>query len=444
MFKVISTSLRKAFDSPTSAAVVFPVSHPVGISVIRCLGRNGVPVIGVDYKRASAGLFSRYCIPLFRPSIYQNQETFLEFLLELGKCFKTKPVLFLVDDPDLILSLKRQKELEPFYLFPLSGWNLVESIMDKGKLYQLCQRTGFPIPKTWWARSLEELDKQKQHIEYPCIVKPTFSDKFRTVFGVKAKLLHSYSELRPFFERTLESNIETIIQEWIPGNAENLYTFGAYCDRNLEPVATFTGRKIHQYPPDFGTARLAESLYYPELEALGRRFFKLTGFFGIGLIEFKKDPSGRLKLFEMNPRPGGWVEYLAANCGANIVLAAYLDTVGKLVKPCRSAKYGVKWVNLAEDMYYCLRGYHAFGYADRGLTFFEWVRVLQGCRLEAFFSWDDPLPALVRNVALIRQLYTTEKRLREVLHHGGRSGSSQEGFPSQCRSNRGVSPERSI
>lgn len=410
--KDVNKKLHDLFDSHIPAAVIFPVSHPVGISVIRNLGENGVPVLAVDFKKRSAGLYSRYCTPLFLPQIYRDPETFFSFLIELGKRFKTRPVLFLVDDPDLILSLQRRSELEPYYLFPLAEWDIIEPIMDKGKLYRLCEQNGYPIPKTWWARSVEELDRRRNDVDYPCIIKPTFSDEFRNVFGVKAKRFTGYPELRSFFIETLVHGIEVIIQEEIMGGADHLYTYGAYCNRNLEPVSVFWGRKLYQFPPDFGTARLVESLYDENLDALGKRLVEMTHFYGICLTEFKRDPNGQLRLIELNPRPGGWVEHLGTYCGANFVLAAYQDTIGQKVVPHRSTRPGVKWVNFLEHMYYCLRGYGVFGYPESLTSVKTWLCSLKGTRIETFFAWRDPVPALVRNLSLIKELYQAEKRLR--------------------------------
>lgn len=409
----IGRTLRAVFDSDVPAAVVFPVSHPVGISVIRSLGENGVPVLGVDFKKKSAGLYSRYCTPLLCPGIHESPEVFFDFLIELGGHFKTPPVLFLVDDSDLIMSLRRQPELEPHYRFPLAGWDIVGPIMDKGKLYRLCEQNGFPIPKTWWAESVEDLDRQRDDIRYPCIIKPTFSDEFRYVFGVKAKRFTSYPELRTFFVQTLSHRIEVIVQEEIVGNADQLYTYGAYCNRNSEPVSVFLGRKLYQFPPDFGTARVAESRQDEELDRLGAWLVKLTRFYGICLTEFKRDPSGQLRLIELNPRPGGWVEHLGTYCGANFVLAAYQDTIGQAVLPSRNKQSGEKWVHFPEHMYYCLRGYRLFGYPESEISFFEWLRSLKGFRVETFFAWRDPMPAIVRNLSLIKELYRSERRLKK-------------------------------
>jgi len=414
LFNQLTSKQKAIFASEQPVAVAFPVSHPVGIAVIRSLGENGVPVLGIDFKPRSAGHYSRYCTPFFHPDIYKDEETFFNFLLELGKQFKTKPVLFLLDDPDLIMSLKRREALEAYYRLPLAGWPIIEPIMDKGKLYRLCQENNYPIPETWWATSVDELDKIKSQIRYPCIIKPTFSDEFRNVFGIKARRSDNYEDLRSFFIETQKHGIEVVVQEEILGEGDQLYTYGAYCNQSQDPVSVFLGRKLYQFPPDFGTARMAESLQDEELDHLGKWLVELTGFYGICLTEFKRDSQGQLRLIELNPRPGGWVEHLGSYCGANFVLAAYLDTIGEAVVPSRNTDSGVKWVNFLEHMYYCLRGYGVYGYPNSGTSFMTWWRSLKNVRVESFFSWRDPMPSIVRTLSLVGEIYRSEKQLKRA------------------------------
>ncbi|MBI3721095.1 MAG: hypothetical protein HY248_00955, partial [Fimbriimonas ginsengisoli] len=130
--------LERAFQSPVPAVVVFPVSHPVGLSVIRCLGGQGIPILAVDFKSDSAGLYSNEVVPLLFPRLYDDCETFAEGMLAIGARFREKPVLFLVDDEDLFLSLKQTDRFARRYRLPLSPWPVVQPIVDKGKLYRTC------------------------------------------------------------------------------------------------------------------------------------------------------------------------------------------------------------------------------------------------------------------------------------------------------------------
>lgn len=400
--------LAAVFASPVPPVVVFPVSHPVGLSVIRTLEGQGIPILALDFKPKAAGLYSRKAVPLYMPDLYRDEGTFAQTMLELGACFKEKPVLFLVDDEDLFLSIKRRAEFEKVFRLPLSGWDIVEPIVDKGQLYRRLQAVGYPVPTSWFPVSMDELAEIRAAIPYPCIVKPTYSTAFRQRFGVKAKRFDSFEPLAEFVAVLLAERFDFVIQEFIPGMAESLYTYAAYSDDEGRVIASFTGRKLHQYPPDFGTCRLGESVVDPELERVGAELLRILRYRGISLTEFKRGEDGKFKLIELNPRPGDWPERLAQLCGANLVLTAYRESLGERVPPHRATRVGVKWANLAEDLYYCVRGYRLFGYPEEHRGWLNWLRELRGLESGAFFSWTDPLPALVRLVAMVKEFRARE------------------------------------
>ncbi|MBU4230835.1 MAG: hypothetical protein KKG88_11130 [Proteobacteria bacterium] len=404
-------ALEKVFNSTVPAVVVFPVSHPVGLSVIRTLAGQGIPILALDFKSAAAGLYSRHAVPLLMPNLYLDPETFARGMLELGACFSEKPVLFLVDDEDLFLSIKRQAEFEKFYRLPLSGWDIVEPIVDKGKLYRRLQKVGYPVPVSWFPANMEELGLLRQTLPFPCIVKPTYSTEFRQRFGVKAKCFDTFEPLAEFVEILLTEKIDFVVQEFIIGSAKNLYTYAAYSDDDGSVIASFTGRKLHQFPPDFGTCRLGESVENYELEKVGAELLQILRYRGISLTEFKRNTDGSFKLIELNPRPGDWPERLAQLCGANLVLTAYRETLGERVPPHRISRFGVKWANIAEDLYYCVRGYRLLGYPEEHRGWWGWFKDLKGLESGAFFSWVDPFPAIVRFRAMWREFRAREKQL---------------------------------
>jgi predicted ATP-grasp superfamily ATP-dependent carboligase len=404
--------LRPVFKSEIPAVVVFPVSHPVGLSVIRTLTGHGMPILALDFKPKAAGLYSRHATPLLLPGLYDDAETFARGMVELGARFRVPPVLFLVDDEDLFLSLKRRDEFSHVYRLPLSAWDVVEPIVDKGQLYRRLQALHYPVPASWFPSSTAELAAWRERLPFPCIVKPTYSTAFRQRFGVKAKRFDSFEPLAAFVDVLLDERYDFVVQEFIEGPAESLYTYAAYSDDNGEVIASFTGRKLRQFPPDFGTCRLGESVESAALEEAGARLLKILRYRGISLTEFKRDADGSFQLIELNPRPGDWPERLAQLCGANLVLTAYRNALGEHVAPHRATRFGVKWANIAEDLYYCVRGYRLFGHPEEERGWLRWLRDMRGLESGAFFAWSDPLPAFVRFVAMVREFRARERALR--------------------------------
>lgn len=404
--------LQELFKSKIPPVVIFPVSHAVGLSVIRTLEDEGIPILALDFKKQAAGLYSNRVTSLLLPDMYADAATFEATMLELGACFEQKPVLFLVDDEDLFLSLKHQAEWEKVYRLPLSPWPIVNDIVDKGRMYRKLQDLNWKhCPRTWFAPTMDELRALDGQVTFPCILKPTYSTAFRQTFGFKAKKFERFADLEAFAARVFAENIEFVVQEFIPGPEELLVTYAAYSNDQGDVLASFTGRKVHQFPPDFGTCRLGESICDPELERVGREYLKILNYRGISLTEFKRTPEGSYKVIELNPRPGDWPERLAQLCGANLVLTAYRDTLGEKVVPHAITRYGVKWANLPEDFYYCVRGYRLLGYSDAHRGLFGWLKDLHGLATDAFFSWRDPMPGWVRLKGMIRDFRSREREL---------------------------------
>jgi predicted ATP-grasp superfamily ATP-dependent carboligase len=148
-----------------------------------------------------------------------------------------------------------------------------------------------------------------------------------------------------------------------------------------------------------------------QLQEVGAKLLGLLRYRGISLTEFKRDQNGQFKLIELNPRPGDWPERLAQLCGANLVLTAYHEALGRKVQPHRINRFGIKWANIAEDLYYCIRGYRLFGYPEEHRGLWRWFQDVEGLESAAFFAWDDPLPAVVRFGGMCRDFWTRERQL---------------------------------
>ena len=117
--------------------------------------------------------------------------------------------------------------------------------------------------------------------------------------------------------------------ELIPGGDEELYTLGSYVTPRGDALAVFTGRKVVQDPPGVGTARVAESVWVPELVDLGLTLLRGLGCHGPSQVEFERDPrDGVFKLIEVNPRLWQW-HGLTGACGVDVALTAYRDLVGE-------------------------------------------------------------------------------------------------------------------
>ena len=200
-------------------------------------------------------------------------------------------------------------------------------------------------------RAMEDVRLIQDQIEYPAFIKPYVGHVWREKFGGTHKgfKVRNAQELVTRFEEIFPTGLQAMVQSIILGPNTNHYKVCAYINRQGEPLAVFTLRKIRQYPTEFGVGTLVESLHFPELVELGLQFFKGIGYQGIGSIEFKRDErDGKLKMIELNPRL--WQQNIqATDCGMNFPLIQYLDLTDQNPAPQVDFRDGVRWLDAMAD-----------------------------------------------------------------------------------------------
>jgi D-aspartate ligase len=359
-----------------------------GLGVVRSLGREGIQVVGVDFKRDAPGLKSRYCRPLITPHPHEQPEHVLGILMDGGSKLSGKGILYPTSDAYILFVSRFRKELSQYFLFAIPPEDILECIINKRKQYELAERIGIPYPSTFYPESLAEVESIKQTISYPAFIKPYYSHVWQETFKNKGFQVASPQELIERYKEIFSRKLQAMVQEVIKGPNTNHVKVCAYLSENHEPLAVFVTRKIRQYPTDFGVGTCMESLHDQPLADTALRFFRGTSYRGTGSIEFKKDErDGKFKMIELNARL--WQQNIqAAYAGVNFPLIQYLDLTGQLDHPVLDYRDGVRWLDAIQD-------FQAFWTyrKQRVLSMREWIRSWWGSDCYAYFARDDPKPA---------------------------------------------------
>jgi predicted ATP-grasp superfamily ATP-dependent carboligase len=376
-----------------------------GLAVGRSLGRNGIKVFGFDYKK-DVGFYSKYIKAEICPNPMSDEKNFIDYLINFGEKLQFKPVLFITSD-NFINSISRNRnKLNKFYFINLPDHNIIESITDKNKQYQLALKANIPLPTTYLPNDLEEIERIKHKIKYPAYMKPKDVTSWRKAIShsIKGFVLNNPQELIEKYKYVLEKGLEVIIQEIIPGPDSNLFKYNSYVSQNKEFLLQFTLRKVFQNPIHFGIGVTVKSIKYPELMTIGKRFIENINYNGISSVEFKLDSrDGKLKLIELNPRY--WQQNsLADICGMNFPLMNYLDVTQQNPKPIDNFREDIIWINT----------YNSFGsflnYRRIGeIHFYDWIDRLRGEKNFAVYSLDDILPFCID---LINKSFSVFKNLK--------------------------------
>jgi predicted ATP-grasp superfamily ATP-dependent carboligase len=370
-------------------AVVFGLFE-TGLGVIRSLGREGIQVTGIDYKR-DIGWYSHYVKPMCSPHPLQQETQFIEWIHSNFSGQKQKHPAFFTSDDFLISFSRNRIVFREYFLFNLPDHSTLESISNKYSQYIIASKAGSVLPATWVIYNQADLKNLPTTIQYPVFLKGLDVNSWRkNISGsIKGFLVGDIQELNDKVNIIINSDVPVIIQEVIPGPDTNHYKYCSYTSSSGEILAEFTLRKIRQNPVHFGVGAVVESIYNEEIINEGRRLFKGLGFKGIGSAEFKRDESdGRFKLIELNPRY--WQQnYLSTECGMNFPLINWSDLL-EVPVPCENNyDTGIKWINRYLDFDSFL-SYNREGV----LSFWKWRKSLKGKRVYSDFTWDDPLPFL--------------------------------------------------
>jgi len=365
-----------------------------GLGIARDMAGRGVRTVGLSADRNIYGNFSRFCEVRLSPNSQEEPERLAAMLLqlvpELGGA-----VIFPTRDADVLFLDRFRADLEPHYRLALPSHDCLMRVMDKYALVTIARKAGISAPRTVLVSSSADLPRAEVEVGFPCVVKPVFAVNWRggeawnKVGARKAIRVNNRQELKQEYDLVSGIDPEVLVQEWIPGAADQIVVLGGYVGDAGELLEYFTARKLVQSPDDFGTGCLVESDEIQEIVNLSKRLCKVLGYRGMAEIEYKYNKgSGEFQLIEINTRHWDW-HRLGSASGINLTWVAYCDLTGRAPEVAQKPIVRAKWV--AEDalLMYCLRAlYH------RQIHFRDLWHKLSGRKVYGVFAWNDPLPWL--------------------------------------------------
>ena len=372
-------------------AVILGNNYYIGLSTIRCLGKRGVHTVAIDYSDEHAyGTKTKYCSERLISPHYKNETgAFIQFLKDYAKQQSAPPVLIPCHDSYVEVIDQYLDELKEYYLIPQTGQGLYTKTMDKQALHKLAIEHGVAVPETLYADDENLFEKVDKIIKYPCLVKPTDSPTFVSIFRRKLFIVHNKEELESALNKAKKAEQEVIIQRIIPGFDDHMYTFDAYLNQNAKVTHWTTCNKHRQFPINFGASVYTEQKYVPELYEIGSKFLEGIGFKGFVEIEFKKDAeTGKFYLIELNVRITNF-NNLLYKIGLNFPYITYRELTGNPLEPkAVKENTGLFFWYAYEDLL-AIRDYLKTGQLTLGPV----IKSLLRRKAHAIWDWSDPKPA---------------------------------------------------
>ncbi len=369
-----------------------------GLGVARALRREGiesVSLVGPSWSPSCASWTSKTVM-----ASAWTEEAVVSDLLAIGQRFTAKaPLLVTKDEPVLWISANRVV-LGEFFEIVMPEPDTVLLLMDKTRFQALATARGWPLPRTWLAKDLAELKELVADITYPCILKPAIKNsEFRRESPRKAFKIFHVQQLFDTYDLVSKWESEVIVQEWIGGGDDRVVFSLGYWDSNSQNLALFPGRKLRQWPPECGNTALSEPAPMAWRRDLGRitaEIYNAVGYRGLGSIEYKMSPDGRVVVMEPTVGRTNYQNEVAVLNGVNLPAIAYFDAMGmtselsRLVDRAKQEHRSTKLIDIAAD-YRSARFYMA----ESKLDWRGWLRSRRGRKYDMLYRSYDPAPALL-------------------------------------------------
>jgi predicted ATP-grasp superfamily ATP-dependent carboligase len=295
-----------AGETTLAPAILLGADEPIGLTVIRELGRHGVPIHAVARSREGIGLYSKWTSGRYvRPP---NAEATIELLNRIAADQGAR-YLLAISERDVLLirnaaDAGRLAGLRP--LVPPAEQLAVVS--NKLATYAAAREVGVPVPATWQPQDGPPPNNLPEDLTFPCILKWSNPESLGNGLArcglpvLKAEYCYDQTALQRALLRYAPLGRYPLVQAFCPGNGLGHMIF-MY---RGEVLLRLQHRRISEWPPEGGTSTVCESLplsqntdLFAKSEALLRRI----GWEGSAMIEYRFDPrTGAASLMEINGR----------------------------------------------------------------------------------------------------------------------------------------------
>lgn len=371
-----------------------------GLAIMRTLGRLGVPLYGVDADPRSPAMLSRYCRERFLYGLDEARPAqFLEQLMDVGHRVGRPAILIPTSDETAQFVVDHAESLARQFIFPRNSAEMLRRLVSKKGMYEMALEHRVPTPATLFPRNLEEVKAFLPRLSFPVMLKGIYGNRLQSRGRNKMLIVHSPAELIEHYVAMEDPESPNLmLQEYIPGDDDQIYIFNGYFDRESRCLAAFTGHKIRQFPVHVGCASLGVCRWNQNVADTTIRFMQAIGYQGILDIGYRYDPrDGQYKVLDANPRVGQAFRLFVARNDMDVVKSLYLDLTGQeqfAIVPREGRRWLIEDFDVISSLHY---------YQEGTLRPLDWLSSFRGVEEAAWFSWRDPRPFLVMVGQLARR-----------------------------------------
>ncbi|MDO5037945.1 MAG: hypothetical protein Q4E37_06575 [Tissierellia bacterium] len=311
-------------------ALVLDTSTATGLSVVRNLGRRGVPVTTMDFFESKFGI-SRYVDQAFIVPHYKKEEDlFLQYILDYAQGFEKKPVLFFTDPAYLGFLYKHFDLLKEYFLFPLEDKKGLTYFLDRSLLRKTLVDQGVRLPASIQGRDPALKERVLDELGYPCLLRSYREDWLEDLLGPSPLLLEDEGALLGAMAKLRGQEDRYFVQALVDGPDSKVYYLSAYYGAKGVLRGLSSSQALRLSPKGFGQASYLQQKWIPDALPLIQPFFQALKWRGFVEATFKRDEfSSQLYLLDIRP---SFSPYNALLCdlGFEAPYMYYLDALGQV------------------------------------------------------------------------------------------------------------------
>jgi predicted ATP-grasp superfamily ATP-dependent carboligase len=267
-----------------------------GLNIVRALGKYGISVIVIGLKNdINFAKHSKYCTKLLEID-QLNEKSLINILLKVKDEFQYKPILFFDNDYMLSILNNSSKILRENFLLTQG----IKNYSSKDFQMKLAIESNLNVPKTWRAKTWEELEKINFSTKIKLIAKPSqnsINKPFKTIIA------NNVGHLIKLLKNKVDSPIDIIIQEYIEGDQSNIWVALGYRSTSGVFSPIVTGFKYLMFPSKGGVMAIGKLQKSDTLEKLTKKLITNMDYYGIFGLEFKYSKiNNKYYFIEMSPR----------------------------------------------------------------------------------------------------------------------------------------------
>lgn len=294
------------------SVLLMGIDSPTGLTIMRELGKHGVPVHGVGSDERGIGAFSRYCSRFWKRGDGKLADWLPGMITASGAlvvmAWSENDLMALSSLPEIIAGAAvltpRRKQLE--------------RVLDKAETLRLANEIGIETPQDWG----DEPKKWPVVVKWPAPMRVIPKLRASGLEFIKAEYSNDAKELAAVFRRYASIDELPLVQSY----AEGCGIGQMFHMQDGQATLFFQHERVHEWPPEGGVSTHCRAIPTSQHQAQRTKSEALLaaiGWEGPAMVEYRWNPrTDEYILMEINGRFWG-SQPLASHAGAQFGWEVY-------------------------------------------------------------------------------------------------------------------------